>query len=560
MNEIVQEIDTGALLIGLFGGLAIFLLGMEQMTNSLKAVAGSKVKGLLAKLTENPFKGLLTGTAVTAVLQSSSVTSVLLIGFVSAGLISVQQSIGITIGAGIGTTVTAQIIAFKITEYALLLVTIGFLMKFASQQEKFKQYGVMVLGIGLIFFGMVLMGNATQPLRAYQPFIDFMLHLENPLIAVIAGAIVTGIIQSSAATIALVMILASQGLLGLEIGIALTLGANIGTCVTALLASIGRTRIALQTALVHIIFNVIGVIIWFGFIDQLAELVRWMSPVITDLNGAEMAVAEAPRQIANAHTAFNVVNAMIFIWFTGPIARLVQYLAPEKPEDVTLPIKPKYLDDTILDTPELALDRVRMELGEVAITAQEMVQKALPAATVGHKNDLLELVNLDDKVDLLHTEIIAYLAQLSKKEINEKQTKQLAGYISIANNLENIGDLIETNIVHTGFGRIKNDVHMSETTLNILSDLHERVCQVLDKALQSVQESNIELAQEVTAAKIDIVALSDKAERHLTGRLKSSQEKRVIHFRLESELISYLKRVYYLSRQIALQTEEILTE
>ena len=343
-----ESIQYGTLIMGLLGGLALFLYGMDNLTSALKSIAGPRMRQLLSGLTRNRFQGVFTGAFTTAVIQSSSVTTVLVVGFVAAGLMRLEQSIGIIMGASLGTTVTAQIIAFKVTRFALAAVAAGFALHFLARREVIRNYGVMLLGLGLVFYGMNLMGEATLPLRSFTPFIDFMTRLQNPLVGILFGAAFTALIQSSSATIGVIIVLASQGLIELNAGIALALGANIGTTVTALLASAGKPRIALRTAMVHVLFNVLGVMLWFGFIDQLAALVRLVSPAAPKLTGTARLAAEVPRQIANAHTLFNATNTLLFIGFTGPLAKLVTMLVPERPDAQTELAEPKYLDDALL--------------------------------------------------------------------------------------------------------------------------------------------------------------------------------------------------------------------
>ncbi|MBF0274616.1 MAG: Na/Pi cotransporter family protein [Nitrospinae bacterium] len=553
----MQELEIGGIITGLLGGLALFLFGMELMTGSLKNVAGGGMKRILEQLTSNKFTGVLAGAFVTSIIQSSSVTTVLTVGFVSAGLISVQQTVGIIMGAQIGTTITAQIVAFKVTEYSLLLISFGFLLKITANEERLRQYGTTILGLGLIFFGMGLMDSSTYPLRKYQPFIDLMLQMDTPIWGILAGALFTAIIQSSSASIALVIVLAGQGLITLEGGIAVTLGANIGTCVTALLSTIGRPKVALQTALIHVFFNVFGVLIWVWFIGELSALVKWISPVVTELNGLEKITAEAPRQIANAHTIFNVANTLFFIWFADYFAKLAKSIAPDKPEKKPDKVKPEFLDTVMLENPELALDRVRLELGNVGKKTLVMMQQALPAVTTGSSEDLLKLAKLDDDVDILHTEIINYLALLSKIELEAKQSERLSSYISIANNFENIGDLIETNIVHTGLSRFEDGVKMSKATLNVLEELNKVLINCLNKTLKAILENDIKSAQKVLDAKDEVSELVKKAEQHLVNRLTSTDTGRVTLYRLESQIIEYEKRVYNFCKRIAKQIKTL---
>lgn len=248
-------LDLGAMVTGLGGGLALFLYGMRKMTEALKTVAGTGMKAFLGRVTTNRFTAAGAGALVTAVLQSSSVTTVLVVGFVTSGLLTLSQSVGVIVGANIGTTITAQIIAFKITKYALAMIAAGFLVEILARNERVKYYGIALMGLGLIFFGMTLMGDAAYPLRTHEPFMDLMQRMKNPLLGIAVGALFTALVQSSSATTGLVIVMASEGFLSLEAGIALIFGANIGTCITAMLAAIGRPREAVRTAVVHVLFG-----------------------------------------------------------------------------------------------------------------------------------------------------------------------------------------------------------------------------------------------------------------------------------------------------------------
>ena len=537
--------------IGLLGGLSVFLYGLEVLTNTLKEVAGDRMKHLLAKLTTNRFNGVFTGAFTTAVLQSSSVTTVLSVGFVAAGLMNLRQSIGIIMGAEIGTTVTAQIIAFKITELALLAVTAGFIFYFFSRDNKLKRYGLMVLGFGLVFFGMNLMGDATYPLRDYPPFIDLLREMEQPLFAVLVSAAFTALIQSSSATTGVIIVLAGQGLITLEQGIALVFGANIGTSITAILASIGKPTEAVRTALIHVSFNVLGVTIWFGFIDEAASFVRLMSPVAPGLVGVEKLASETPRQIANLHTLFNVGNTLIFIWFIGAFAWLVTKLVPEKLKKEPTIIAPKYLDKLMLGTPSLAFDRVRLELGRLAKQALKMVKLGPQIVMKGTEQELEQLARQDDGVDALHDAIVAYLGELSSESLTPEQSELLHDYLSIAGSFESIGDAVETNLVHAGKGRIQNEVAVSDETRDIIGELAEKVYWAVSIASQAVTEDDERPALEVIEAKGDINELVDAAERHLASRLIVRAPQRLATYRLETELIENLKHIYYFAKRIA---------
>ena len=544
-------LEMGPLLMGLFGGLALFLFGMEQMTDALKLVAGGGMKRMLARLTTNRFKAAMAGAFVTAVIQSSSVTTVLVVGFISAGLMSLMQSVGVIMGANIGTTVTAQIIAFKVTKYALVLVAAGFGAMFLSKKERHQQYGMMMMGLGLVFFGMELMSGATRPLRSYEPFINLMQRMENPGLGILVSAAFTGLIQSSSATTGVIIVLAGQGFITLEAGIALVFGANIGTCVTALLAAIGKPREAVQAAAAHVVFNIAGVVLWIAFIDQLAWVIREISPIASGAVGVDKLAAESPRQIANAHTVFNIANTIIFIGFARPIARLVQRLVPERKAVEAAVVMPRYLDDILLETPELALDRTRMEMRRLGERAYDMVSKALHVAIHGSKEELKKLAQRDDEVDALHDAIVTYLGKLSQQNLQIDQSKHLSHLMSAANHIENIGDMVESNIVDAGLTRLKSNVTISEETEKKLKALHEKVCWTVQLALQALDASDSEMAKMVTEAKGVVNQLALDAENHLTRRLAAEESDRLTLFKMESEIIEYLKRVYYFAKRIA---------
>ena len=545
------EIDWLSMGTSLLGGLALFLFGMDQMADGLKAVAGERMKIILAKLTTNRFMGAATGAFVTAIIQSSSVTTVLVVGFITAGLMSMSQSIGVIMGANIGTTITAQIIAFKVTKAALFMVAAGFGMLFFSKQEKIRQYGGILMGLGMVFFGMSVMSDAMAPLRSYQPFLHLMAHMDNPLIGILVAAAFTGLVQSSSATTGIVIVMATQGFITLQAGIALAFGANIGTCVTAMLASIGKPREALRAAVVHVLFNVFGVLLWYRFIPQLAELVTWLSPAHPELSGAARLAAETPRQIANAHSTFNVANTFIFIGFAGQFARLVEWLIPDRPLAEQLIIRAKYLDSELLDTPSLALERARMEIGHVGSRVIEMLERIMPAILTGDRMALRAVTKIDDDVDILHGHIVTYLGRISQKTLTEEQTHELVHLMDAVNNLENIGDIVETDLAYLGNQRIEQGVSISVETQAVLKKIHNVVMATVSLAIDAVAENDPHAAQEIIAMKTDIARLTDSAAMHETRRLVAKEPNRLAAYTVEMDVIEKLKRIYYHAKRMA---------
>jgi len=554
----MTELKLGTIVMGLAGGLALFLYGMEKLTDALKLIAGDRLKTLLARMTSNRFKAVLTGATITAMIQSSSITTVLVVGFISAGLLSLQQSIGIIMGASIGTTVTAQIIAFKVTEYSLVLVALGFAMAFLARSKTMKAYGAALMGLGLIFFGMELMKDATNPLRSFEPFIQMMQNLRNPLLAVLFSAAFTALIQSSSATTGVIIVLASQGFLTLETGIALVFGANMGTCITAFLASIGKPREAVRAAAVHILFNTAGVLLWIGFVDPFADLIRWVSPAAEGLEGLAARAAETPRQIANSHTAFNVANTLLFIGFTPLIARIVEWLIPDRALGAEEGLDRRYLSDILVNTPALALDLVRMELARIGAAALRMVRDAIDPVLKGSAEELEALGKMDDEVDRLHAALVTYLGRLSTENLTETQSHLLSRYLGAANYFENMGDLIETNLVSAGRTRLDSELEISPSTRELLRSLHERVQWAVERSTEALASEDREVAQEVIDAKPEIDRLTEQAQIHLTARLGAPAPHRLAAFRIESELVEVLDRLYVLAKRISrLVVEEI---
>jgi phosphate:Na+ symporter len=546
-------LDWWTMSMTLLGGLALFLFGMEQMAESLKAVAGDSMKRVLGALTKSRIMGLLTGAFVTAVIQSSSVTTVMLVGFVTAGLMSLSQAIGVILGADIGTTITAQIVAFKVTKYALVLITVGFLMIFTGKQERTKQYGKLVMGLGLIFFGMGMMSDAMRPLRTYDPFIELMQNVSNPLIGILVATLFTGLIQSSSATMGVVIALALQGLISLEAGIALALGANIGTCVTAGLAAIGKPREAVRVAVAHVTFKIVGVLLIVWFIPSFADLVRQISPVADPgVTGLDKLAEETPRQIANAHTLFNVGIAFLFLPFSSLFARFCEWIVPDAPIKETYAIvSTRFLDDALITTPALALDRARMEINHLGEYVQEMVDSSLPAFLSGNKNELNEVAKIDDKVDLLHVQIIRFLGKVSKQSLSQVQSEHLSNLFDAANNMESIGDIIETDIVKLAEDMVKNEFTISDETQSVLSDLHQSVSQAVKLVLSAIENNDERAAQTVIAMKGEINMKTETAAQHQAQRLIADAPKRLEAYAIEVEYIEKLKRIYYFTKRIA---------
>ena len=531
-----ESVDWVVLIVGFAGGLALFLYGMDRLTESLRVVVGDRARAILARLTANRVAGLLTGTAVTAVVQSSSVTTVLLVGFVTAGLMTFEQTIPVIFGSNVGTTITAQIIAFNVTGWALGFVAIGYLVVVLTKRRVRRAQGMAIIGLGLIFLGMVVMGEAMEPLRTYEPFIEAMEALDSLLVAILVGAAFTAIVQSSSATTAVVIVLAGQGLISLEAGVALVLGANIGTGVTAVLAAIGKPRDAQRVAAAHVVFNVMGVVLWLPFVDTLVVIVESIGGGIQ-------------REIANAHTIFNVTNALIFLPFVHPFAALITRLVPDRPAVGV--IAPRYIDPSLVNTPSLALAKARMEMLRMAARVQGMLTSAFPAILDGDLDEVDRIEAIDDEVDELHGIILQFLGAVSQESLSDASSDELVDLLEATNSLEAIGDIVETNLLELGRQRIATGVEVSDETRELMEDYHREVSKAFELALVAVSQKDEELARTVTGMKKKINRQEAQLRQWFGDRLVTDEPNRVATYRFEVDVVTQLRRVYYFTRRIA---------
>jgi len=535
----MTDIQWWSMIGTLLGGLALFLYGMEKMATALQSVAGDGLRALLARMTSNRFTGAMTGALVTAIIQSSSITTVMVVGFVTAGLMSFSQSIGIIMGANIGTTITAQVIAFRVEDYALWMIAGGFAMLFFGRQERARHLGSLLMGLGLIFFGMGLMSEAMKPLRGLPAFIDLMTQMRSPMLGILVGALFTALVQSSSATTGIVIVLAAQGLVPIETGIALIFGANIGTCITALLSAIGKPRPAVRAAMAHVMFNVVGVVIWYAFIPNLASWVLAISP-------------ENPaRDLANAHTIFNVSNTVLLIGFTKPLARFIEWLLPDRPQVDQIVLKPIYLNRSLLATPSMALHNARMEINRLAAEVRSQFADIVPAMYTASREHLEGIARRATRIHDLHGDIALFLGEIGQQDLLDEQRGELMELIRGLQHLETISDVVETNLVGMGLQRESHRWRVSTATLEHLGNLHAEVLSTLDLAITALNNRDRESAQVVTRRKPEINRLAEEIQEHELKRLVTDEPDRANLFALEMQSIEHLKRIYYNAKRIA---------
>ncbi|MCA9778083.1 MAG: Na/Pi cotransporter family protein [Candidatus Eremiobacteraeota bacterium] len=513
-------VELGPLITGLLGGIALFLHGMESLTSSLSSVAGGRMQTFLGRVTSSPLRGAMAGAILTAILQSSSLTTVLCVGFISAGLMNLRQAVGVIVGANVGTTITAQVIAFDAQAIALPLVALGVALRLISRNRWQKHFGSVALGIGLVFYGMELMATATEPLRDYEPFVEMLQSLNQAWIGILLGAAFTALVQSSSATTGLVIVLASQSFLTLEAAIALVLGANIGSCITAVVAAWNSGPVARQAAAVHVVFNVLGAAFWWVFLTPLGTLSKWAS-------GPDIA-----RQVANAHTIFNLSNAVVALLFSSALARLVERLLPAaaKPE---IDDKPLFLDPSYLSWPSMALERVRLELGHLGEHAVQSVHN------LENSSEALKQVK---RMTPIQEAIVDYIRQLSRGEMNDEESHLVEYYLVVCDSLESVGVTVQE--------LVEWEEKLEKTPfLPSVRPLRELVEDSLSQSIRSL--SHPELAREVRERKPHVRELRDDSLRKAMEHLDSQRPGVVGRYRFRSGVVEDLRRIYYLASHIS---------
>ena len=545
----MPELQPVTMTIQLLGGLALFLYGMEKMTDGLKAAAGKQMNVLLAKLTGNPVSGAITGAIVTAVIQSSSVTTVLVVGFVSAGLMTLVQSVGVIFGANVGTTFTAQIVAFNTTALALPLITLGFVMTFIWKNGVARHYGAMLLGLGLIFYGMGAMGNAMAPLRTHEGFIDLLQTMQNPFLGMLAGALFTALVQSSSATIGLAVVMATQGLILLPAGIAIVFGAKIGTSITAILAAICKPQDAKRAASVHVLYNVLGALVWLPFISQLASLAELVSPVAEYLDGTDRLAAEVPRQIANAATIWAIANVIIFLPFSGLFARMARKIVPERVIVEKAIIRPKYLDDELTQFPSMALERARLELGHMAELTEGMLAQ-VKAAFVAR--DFSELSQQNDQVVVLRDSVLEYLQRVGRGEMSDAEADEHARLVTATGEIESMSVAISRELAPLAEALRESGVTPSEETKVLLTRFFETIREASQSALKALVDRDERAAQSVVANRDAVRKLTAELHRQQAARLAQDDPERLLKHRVQVEILDKLQRVYSIAEHMAI--------
>lgn len=527
--------------VNLMGGLGLFLYGMNLMADGLQKSAGEKLKRIIGLLTSNVLMGVLVGALVTAIIQSSSATTVMVVGFVNAGIMTLPQAIGVIMGANIGTTITAQLVSLDLVGIAPLALGIGIVMYLFSKNQKTKTIAEILIGFGILFTGMDFMKNAVKPLAEFKGFTDALVAFGNrPILGILLGFGITAIVQSSSASMGMLLALASQGLIPLTAALPILYGENIGTCVTSLISSIGASINARRAALMHLVFNIIGTIIF------MLILTKPITMIVQNLNPDDVS-----RQIANAHTLFNITNVILLLPFSKYIVKLTMKLMPEREEEIKSKKTVHYIDDRMMETPSIALSNTIKETLRMGEKAKESLDNAMSGFLNKSKEKVDKSFKNEKLINILQKSILNYLLKLSKTSLNDNSRESVDLLFNTVNDIERVGDHAE-NIAELATTVIDNDLSLSKDGSVELKELYQKVVDTYSLALESLEKSDVDLACRVIKMEEQVDMMEKSCRANHMRRLNSSScsvDSGVIFL----DLISNLERVSDHSANIAQQ-------
>ncbi len=517
------------IIISLSGGVLLLLYGIKLLNDGLQNAAGPKIRSLLRSLTSNRLTAVGGGAFLTGLIQSSSATSVMLVGFVSAGLMSFRQTLAVILGADIGATVTVQLIAFHIYDYAILLIGVGLLFTLFAKKIFYRNVGQGILGFGFVFLSLKLMIDAMAPLQGNELFQQVFIALSTvPVVGIVLSAGLTALIHSSAATMGIALALAKSGMISLDASIYIILGANIGTCATALIAGMRSPAEARRVAWAHVFFKLFGVLLFLPFLGPFQRLVTETSPDLT-------------RQIANANTMFNIIIAACFLPLIGPFAKLIIKVVPEQEEEKKF--GPMYLDDHVLATPSLALGQATREVLRASDIVREMLVDAIKAFQSDDQAPITAIKNKDNLIDLLDRHIRLYLTRLSLSTLTESQSRRNVAVLETSRNLENIGDIIDRNLMPLAVKRINKGITFSQEGMEEIGTYHKRVLENFDTALSAFANSDRDLADRVLRNKEELGIMERELVQAHFDRLRKGLRESIETSHVHLDLISNLARI-----------------
>ncbi len=491
----------------LLGGLGLFVYGMKLMGDGLQKTAGDKLKRILEALTSNRVLAIIVGAGVTAIIQSSSATTVMTVGFVNAGLMSLFQAAGVVMGANIGTTITAQLIAFKLTDVAPLILAIGAAMVLFSKKRKTRDLGDIILGFGILFVGMSMMEGSMKPLRELQEFRDLILTLgKHPLLGVFVGIGMTAVVQSSSATIGILLALASNNSLPLTVALPILFGDNIGTCVTALLASIGTNKNARRASLFHLCFNTIGTLL---FMAGLPFVLRFIPMLGGDI----------PRQIANAHTLFNISNVIIQAPFIGILVKFVNKLIPGEDKDPNA-LSLEYLDRRLLETPSIAVGQVVKEIVRMGKLSLNNLETSMQSFLNNDESLVEHVLEKEKLINYLQREITDFMVFLAHTNLSEEQSQLTTSLFHVVSDVERVGDHAK-NIVELTEHKIKDKPDFSEDAVADIKAMYALTKNAVESAISALETFDFKLAKEVIEIEGKIDSMEEQLRKEHIDRLNN---------------------------------------
>src|SRR6056297_1134957 len=494
--------------IGVIGGLSLFIFGMNYMGIALQKTAGSKLKQILAALTSKRIMGVFVGALVTVIVQSSSATTVMTVGFVNAGLMNLNQAIGVIMGANIGTTVTAQLVAFKLTDIAPLIIGLGMVLYLVSKKKKKKDLAEIFIGFGILFLGMSLMKEAIEPLENSQIFIDIISNFNNPLIGILAGFGITALLQSSSATTGLLLAVAGSGLITVEMAFPIVFGQNIGTCVTAMISSIGANKTARRAAVMHLLFNVIGTAVFLIILRKPIEmLVFKISPT-----GIE-------RQIANAHTLFNIINVAIMYPFAGLLVKASQNII--RGEDIAEIGKLKYIDERLIATPSIALTQASKEVLSMGKLVERQFMTAEDALINKDESLAMEVFEIEQQVNDLNKGILEFLVKVNKASLTNAEKDIVSTIMNVINDIERVGDHSD-NIGELAIYSVENNIVFSDKAKGELKEMFSLSHEMYKVALKTFKTANYETGLEVLKKENVLNKMEKEMRDNHIGRLNKN--------------------------------------
>lgn len=478
---------------GIFGGLGLFLYGMKLMSDGLENIAGEKLKSILEKITSNKIMGVLVGTIVTAIIQSSSAITVMVVSFVNAGLMTLGQATGVILGSNIGTTITAQMVSLKLEVIAPIFIGIGAIVIVVTKNKRVKDLAYIALGFGVLFMGMGLMSSSLKPVSELAIFNKFILLVgKNSILGVLIGILITAILQSSSATTGILVALAVSGNLDMSVAFPIILGCNIGTCITAILAGLTANRIAKKAALLHLFFNIFGTILFLPFSDKVVMIVQYLTP------------DNVARQVANAHTIFNVVITIFILPISKYFVKLVNKILPDDGRRQVCGAI--YLDKKLLETPIVASTQIVKETIRMAEIARNNFQLAMQSFFYGKDEDIKNVYENENIINMLEKEITEYLIALSQHNLPEENAELVSEVYHTINDIERIGDHAE-NIVELAINKINNNIQLSDEALKEVEEISKATLESVDIAIRCFKkrESNDEIIVNEIEDRIDIL-------------------------------------------------------